>query len=108
MISAAKLFIPTIAIALLTLSPDTPPDDIDIIKGRVISELMKTAIDDKTVEQILGRMKADGSFNDINYDDLTRTGGFPHRRHTNDLVYLAKAYKTKKSAFYKSKTLKSK
>ena len=108
MISAARTFIPTIILALFALSLNTPPDDFAIIKSRVLAELMKITIDDKTVEGILGRMKADGSFQDIKYDDLSRTAGFPHRRHTDNLVYMAKAYKSKKSRFYKSKTLKSK
>ena len=43
---------------------------------------------------------------DINYEDLSRTAGFPHRRHTADLVYLARAYKTKTSRFYHSRKLK--
>jgi chondroitin AC lyase len=97
-----------IILALLTLSLNTVSNDFEIIKGRVVGELMKTAIDDKNVERILGRMKGDGSFQDINYADLSRTGGFPHRMHTNDLVYMAKAYKTRKSKFYKSKALKGK
>jgi chondroitin AC lyase len=108
MISAIKIFVPNIIVALFTLSLNTGPDDFEIIKGRVLNEIMKTAIDDKTVERILGRMKADGSFQDINYHDLSTTAGFPHRRHTSDMVYMAKAYKTRKSKFYKSKTLKSK
>src|SRR5688572_26147616 len=106
-----KVFVPFV-IALLTMTPrDTeckhvdqaPADDFDIIKSRVVAELMKTDVDDNRVEKILGRMKPDGSFQDINYDDLSRTAGFPHRMHTADLVYLAKAYKNKKSKFYKSK-----
>jgi chondroitin AC lyase len=32
-----------------------------------------------------------GSFQGINYDDLSRTAGFPHRFHTENLVYMAKA-----------------
>src|SRR5688572_16480560 len=107
--SSTRTFIPNIiAAALLALSLNTPPDDFAIIKSRVLGELMKTAIDDKTVEGILGRMQADGSFQDIRYDDLSRNAGFPHRRHTDNLVYMAKAYKSRKSKFYKSKVLKSK
>ena len=66
-------------------------DDFQTIKGRVVAEVMKSEVDDKDVDAILTRMKSDGSFNDINYADLTRTAGFPHRRHTGDLVDLAKA-----------------
>src|SRR5687768_1078330 len=98
MISARKIFISFI-IALTTLFGEAKADDFEIIKSRVVAELMKTAIDDKSIEKILGRMKPDGSFQDINYDDVSRTAGFPHRAHTTDLVYLAKAYKNKKSKF---------
>jgi hypothetical protein len=57
-------------------------DDFDIIKEKVVAELLKPGIDDRPVESILARMAPDGSFHDIKYDDLSRTAGFPHRRHT--------------------------
>ena len=106
MISAIKI-IPIAIIALLVLpSHAKKTDDFKIIKERVVNEVMKTGTEDSRVEAILGRINKDGSFQDINYTDLSRTAGFPHRRHTSDLVYLAKAYKTKKSKFYQSGKLK--
>lgn len=81
-------------------------DDFDIIKGKVVAELLKSGSDDREVEAILARMTPDGSFSDINYDDLSRTAGFPHRRHTLDLVHLAKAYKSRASKFYKSRKVR--
>ncbi|MEX2231152.1 MAG: polysaccharide lyase family 8 super-sandwich domain-containing protein [Cyclobacteriaceae bacterium] len=104
--SASKKLIPLIITAVLTLSINANADDFETIKGRVVAEVMKTSIEDSNVEAILARMQKDGSFQDINYADLSRTAGFPHRRHTSDLVYLAKAYKTKKSKFYKSAKIK--
>ena len=80
-------------------------DDFQLIKERVVAELMKTPVEDNEVKTILDNMNEDGSFKDINYADLSRTAGFPHRRHTYDLVHLAKAYKTKTSSFYKSEKL---
>lgn len=80
--------------------------DFRIIKERVISELMKFPVDDGRVRDILGQMKEDGSFEGINYEDLSRTAGFPHRNHTGNLVYLARAWKNKESSFYKDKKLK--
>ncbi|CAN5921915.1 polysaccharide lyase 8 family protein [soil metagenome] len=106
MISASRIFLPLIIVALFTWSVNAQPDDFETIKGRVVAELMKTNIKDSNVETILGRMKKEGSFEDINYDDLSRTAGFPHRKHTSDLVYLAKAYKSKDSKYYQSGTLK--
>jgi chondroitin AC lyase len=78
----------------------------ELIKDRVVAELMKSAIDDGRVKIIIGKMNEDGRFNDINYVDLSRTAGFPQRRHTSDLVYLAKAYQSNSSEFFKSKKLK--
>ncbi|MFY0655028.1 MAG: chondroitin lyase [Cyclobacteriaceae bacterium] len=83
-------------------------DDFTIVRERVIAELMKTPIDDEQIPSILSRMANNGSFTNINYSDLSRTAGFPHRRHTSDLVYLAKAYKNKNSSYFKSKELKDK
>lgn len=106
MILKTKLPITLFIAILLTFSAAAPPTDFEIIKGRVVAELMKTPTDDKNVAKILARMKPDGSYGDIDYADLSRTAGFPHRHHTTDLVYLAKAYKTKKSKYYKSSQLK--
>jgi chondroitin AC lyase len=80
--------------------------DLSIIKQRIVTELMSNKPTDKQVETILSKMKEDGSFNDIDYTDLSRTASFPHGRHTSDLAYMAKAYKTPTSVFYQSKKLK--
>ena len=80
--------------------------DLGIIKQRIVTELMNNKPADSQVETVLSKMKEDGSFNDINYLDLSRTVSFPHGRHTSDLAYIAKAYKTKTSAFYQSKKVK--
>ena len=91
----------------IAIASQAAKDDFLIIKQRVVSELMKTSIDDKLVLSILDRMNEDGSFNNIDYADLRRVAGFPHRRHTSDLFYLAKAYKSKGSSYYKSRKLKA-
>jgi chondroitin AC lyase len=101
-----SLFLPVII--LFSVSLTFKKDDFQIVRERVFEELMKDQVDDNRVVSILEMMNEDGSFQGINYDDLSRTAGFPHRRHTSNLVYLAKAYKTKSSDYYKSKDLKSK
>lgn len=82
-------------------------DDFTTIKGRVVAELMQSTVEDDRVAEILAKVQDDGSFADINYEDLSRPAGFPHRHHTYNLVHLAKAYKTKSSAYYQDKKLKS-
>ncbi len=91
---------------VLTLSAYAAPDDFQIIRDRVVSELMKERVKDIDVQAILSKMNTDGSYPDINYGDLSRTAGFPHRRHTSDLVTLAQAYKSRGSKYYRSKAVK--
>ncbi len=81
-------------------------DDFEIIKSRVVNELLKTDIDDTRVEKITQAMNEDGSFGGINYEDLSRTAGFPQRYHTYNLVYLAKAYQGESSDYYQDQALK--
>jgi chondroitin AC lyase len=81
-------------------------DDFKIIRERVIAELMKSATDSSMVATILQKMNEDGSFQGINYDDLSRKAGFPQRRHTDHLVYLATAYQKKDAPYYNDKSLK--
>ncbi len=92
--------------SFLALTPLKKDDDFTIVKKKVVDELLKTSIDNARVEDIFSRMNPDGSFNDIDYSDLSRTAGFPHRRHTYDLVYLAQAYRTPGSKYHKSKKIK--
>ena len=80
-------------------------DDFKLIKDRVLAELMKSVIDEGRVKTIIGRMNEDGSFGDINYTDLSRTAGFPQRRHVSDLVYLAKSYRSESSEYFESSKL---
>ncbi len=82
-------------------------NDLKLIKDRVVADLMATKIEDSSVEAIMAKMNLDGSFKGINYEDLSRTASFPHGGHTRDLVYMAKAYKTKSSRYYQSKPLKA-
>ncbi len=96
----------TLILGLTPFLAHTQPNDFEIIKDRVVAELMKSSVDDRRVEEITGRMNDHGSFGDINYEDLSRTAGFPHSRHTSDLVYLAKAYQNKSSDFYHDKNVK--
>ena len=104
--SIFKSFLLVIIFAFSVSSANAKPDDIEIVKERVTAELLKSSIDDAQVETIINKMNEDGSFQGVNYADLSRTAGFPQRHHTSDLVYLARAYKIKKSKYYKNKKLK--
>src|SRR5690554_3730896 len=90
-------------ILLLNFSLLAKPDDFAIIKERVTQELLTSQVHDSHIESVMNMMQEDGSFEGINYEDLSRTAGFPHRRHTGFLVDMAKAYKTKSSKYHNNK-----
>ncbi|PHN05280.1 polysaccharide lyase family 8 super-sandwich domain-containing protein [Flavilitoribacter nigricans] len=101
-----RSILPLFFLLIFNASLPAQADDFAIIKDRVVAEVMNTTIDDERVAEILTNVQEDGSFAGIDYSDLSRRAGFPHRRHTSDLVYLAKAYKTNSSAYYRSAELK--
>ena len=82
-------------------------NDLVTIKERVIEELFLIKTHDKAIETILSKLNEDGSFNDINYTDLSRTASFPHGQHTSNLANLGKAFNTKTSIFYQSEKVKN-
>jgi len=88
------------------IAADAAQDDFEIVKDRVVAELMKYPVEDGRVKAIIGKMNKDGSFRGINYADLSRIGGFPQEEHTSNLVYLARAYKSKNSKFYNTGSLR--
>ena len=81
--------------------------DFDLIKKRIKADLIQNVSSDNQIRTILTTANSDGSFSDINYADLSRTASFPHGRHTNNLVVLAKAYVSISSNFYQSPELKN-
>ncbi|HSH19084.1 MAG TPA: polysaccharide lyase family 8 super-sandwich domain-containing protein, partial [Draconibacterium sp.] len=80
--------------------------DFDIIKKRVTDMYMKHPVNDGEIHLLISTLKPDGTWPDINYEDVSREG-FENRYHLVHLVDMAQAWKTKKSEFYKGKKLKS-
>jgi len=80
--------------------PQAGSGGMGIVKSRVITELMKGAVNDKQIRHIISTYKQDGSFADIDYSDLSTTAGFPHQKHLSNLFYLAKAYQISSSSFF--------
>lgn len=106
MISMTRTLLTILLFTLVAFSAYAEQDDIDIVKERAIAELMKSGVEDGKVEDILEKLKEDGSFQGIDYADLSRRAGFPHRNHTYDLSYVARAYKNKTSKFFNDEELK--
>lgn len=98
----------TAAILLLCLlqTAFAAPSGFDTIKKRVIEAIMNHDVDDNRVAYLVNTLSKDGTWPDINYQDVSREG-FENRRHHENLVQMARAYKTKTSKFYKDKKVKS-
>jgi chondroitin AC lyase len=94
-----KLFIIVFTL-LIAVSNFAKADDFELIKRRVTNQLMGTGIDDESIADIIDIMNEDGSYQGINYEDLSREAGFPHGRHTSNLFQLARAYNSKSSRYY--------
>ena len=103
-----RAFTAILIVVLFNLPAHAENDDFSTVRERVTAELMQAPVDDGRVKTIMDELNEDGSFRDINYLDLSRTAGFPQRRHTYSLVELARAYKKKTSSHHRSKTLKTK
>ena len=96
-----------LAIVLITFSTFIKADDFEIIKVRVVDQLIKSGVDDGSIAGIINLMNNDGSFQGIKYDDLSREAGFPHGRHTGNLFSLARAYKTESSRYFQDESIKN-
>ena len=79
--------------------------DLITVKKRVVAEILKTPIDDDRVSGFSSTLKKDGSWPDINYEDVSATG-FENSRHLSNLLEMSLAYNVKTSRYYRNRQLK--
>jgi chondroitin AC lyase len=79
--------------------------DFEKVKQLVVESLMKPAVDDDRIGDLMNTFREDGTWPGINYADVSRTG-FEHRIHYSNMVALARAYKNKSSKYYKKKKVR--
>lgn len=86
--------------SLKSLSPE------DILSYRIHTKLVHlNSVEDKHVEELLSKTRTDGSWTGINYKSRNPSQWEP-REHIENMLVLAKAYKTKKSRHYQSDEIK--
>jgi hypothetical protein len=66
--------------------------ELEIIRERVISELLAPETEQSHIENLLSTIRDDGSWPDIDYEDVSRTG-WEHRFHLEHIGDLSRAYK---------------
>jgi chondroitin AC lyase len=79
--------------------------DIELIRKRIIAELMTPAVNEDYVRELIRTLRPDGTWPGIDYADTTRTA-FEHTRHLAHLVQMSRAYKKKGSPLAGNKALK--
>ncbi|MCW3091040.1 MAG: chondroitin lyase [Ferruginibacter sp.] len=80
--------------------------DIEIIRKRIIDDLLEPAINTSSINKLVKTIQTDGSWPDIDYKDTSRTG-FQHREHLEHMVDLSRAYKKPGSPFYQDIKVKT-
>jgi chondroitin AC lyase len=79
--------------------------DIEIVKQRVLAEILRESVDDEEISALIHSMGEDGSWPDINYEDLSRTG-FENLFHLFNLEKFCLAYQQRSSSFYHDRKLR--
>lgn len=75
--------------------------DIEIIRERIIVELLESKVDTDKVTKLIESIKDDGSWPGINYSVVSRIA-YEQIRHVSNLYVLAVAYKKPASSFYRN------
>ena len=79
--------------------------DLETIRNRIIADLLAPAVDEAAIAQLTKNIKPDGSWPDINYQDVSRTG-FQHKDHLENMLALSRAYKKPESKYYQKPEVK--
>lgn len=72
--------------------------DLEIIRKRIVDDLMDPPVNVEKVQKLISTIQTDGSWPEINYKDVSRTG-FEHSRHLENMFELARAYKKQSSPY---------
>jgi chondroitin AC lyase len=92
-------------IQLLAREDQTIDPDLETVRNRIITDLLDISIDQINVEVIARSLQEDGSWPDINYEDVSRTG-FEHSGHLSNMLELARAYKNPGTTSYRNDRIK--
>ncbi|HNX55827.1 MAG TPA: polysaccharide lyase family 8 super-sandwich domain-containing protein [Prolixibacteraceae bacterium] len=80
--------------------------DLETIRKRFIAEYLESGVDQTHIQQLISTIKPDGTWANINYTDVSKTG-FQHGEHLNNLVSMCRAYKKADSKLKGNKKLKA-
>lgn len=79
--------------------------DLEIIRMRIIQDLLAAPVDEVEIMDLIKSIKPEGSWADIDYKDVSRTG-FEHARHLDNMFQLSRAYRKADSQWYQHPEVK--
>ena len=79
--------------------------DIETLRKNIRVECMQPKVNDDVVKDILSTIKDDGTWPGIDYVDTSRIA-FQHIGHLNNMILMARAYKSESSVYKGDKKLK--
>ena len=79
--------------------------DLETIRERIITDLLEPSIKEEEVKNLMISIKDNGSWPDIDYEDVSRTG-FEHSDHLSHMLTLGRALQKPGSNFYKDQAVK--
>ena len=101
-----KIFILLISFFLLTaLAAHASDKDIELIRKRIIAEMLSPNVETAHVKELLNSIQKDGTWQNINYIDTTKTA-FEHGEHLDNMVQLSRAFAKKGTEFTGNKRVK--
>jgi chondroitin AC lyase len=93
------------SIPVITGVGQTDPE-LELIRKRVVADLLKPAVNDQEIKTMLKEQKPDGTWPGINYEDVSRTG-FEHSEHLRNMLELSRAYKNSASGLFGNQEVKN-
>lgn len=90
--------------ALMFFMAVNAQSDFEIVKQRVVAEILKSQAKDDEVAILAETIREDGSWPGINYEDVSNTG-FENRYHLENMREMSLAFNEEESEFYQSEQL---
>ena len=91
---------------LASVNKKQDTSDLELVRERVREDLLDEEVDEANIADLLNNLQENGSWPDINYQDVSRTG-FEHSRHLSNLQEMSLAFEQKLSPYYRNDQLKS-
>lgn len=101
-----KTFLTAFILIISLLKVDAATSEIELLRQKVIAELMAPPVDETTVRELIVSLRPDGTWPGIDYVDVSKTG-FQHTRHLGNMVEMSHAFKKKGTKLQGDKKLKA-